>query len=239
MKIPNIEIYADGASLADIIALADSPMISGFTTNPSLMKQAGVASYEEFARAAVLAANEKSLSLEVVADELDAMEREAKVIASWGKNVRIKIPVTTTLGESCIPVVRSLLDRGIPVNVTAVLTDDQVRKILSSLRPTDDAIISVFAGRIADTGRDPLPVVARYVSWSGDLASTKFLWASPRELLNVWHAAESGCQIITLPKVLLDKLPLLGRDLAEYSLETVRMFFEDAQAAGIKVEGAG
>lgn len=234
MTIPNIEIYADGAHLSDITNLSQDNMISGFTTNPSLMKQAGIASYREFAIAALNASRGKPVSFEVVADDLSLMEQEAVVVSGWGPNVRVKVPISNSTGHSSVPMVRNLLDRKVPLNITAVMTDGQVEEVLSALHPDDDIIISVFAGRIADTGRDPVPIIARYVSWAQNL-SARFLWASPREVLNLWHAAASGCHIITLPKSLLEKLSLHDRNLAAYSLETVQMFLDDARTAGLVI----
>lgn len=199
------------------------------------MRKGGVTDYRAFALEAVDAAAGKPLSLEVVADDLETMEVQGRKLGSWGSNVVVKIPIVTSFGKSCMPVVRSLLDVGITVNVTAVLTDAQVSSLISVLRPDDRVIVSVFAGRIADTGIDPVPIMRRYLSQLAHVPNAELLWASPREALNIVQAAEIGCHIITVTPELLRKLDLLDKDLHQFSLETVRMFYEDAVSAGLEI----
>lgn len=229
------KIFADVSSLADIVMFSENPQVGGFTTNPTLISRGGVTDYKSFALEALSIARPKSLSLEVVADDLEGIISQARTLASWGDNVYVKIPISTTSGESCAPVIRELLDERIPVNATAIMTDEQVGTLVSMLTPSDDVILSVFAGRIADTGVDPVPVMRRYVAQSSHLDGTKVLWASPREALNIVQAEEVGCQIITVTPDLLKKTGSFGKDLGEFSLETVKMFFDDAAAAGLEV----
>lgn len=209
--------------------------MSGFTTNPTLMRKGGVTNYREFAIEAIDAAEGKPLSLEVVADDLADMTAQGLLLGSWGPNVIVKIPITTTAGESCMSVVRSLLDSGVGVNVTAIMTDSQVRELIGIISPDDAVIVSVFAGRIADAGIDPVPVMAQYAEWLSGLPRAQLLWASPREVLNIVQASECGCDIITVTPELLRKLELIGKDLATFSLETVRMFYDDALSAGLQI----
>jgi transaldolase len=233
--IPKIKIFTDASTVAEIRGYATEPWVSGFTTNPTLMRKGGVAHYREFAIEAIEAAEGKPLSLEVVADDLGTMKSQGLLLGSWGPNVVVKIPITTTAGESCVPVVRALLNDGVAVNVTAMLTDDQVRRVMDALAPDDHVIVSVFAGRIADAGIDPVPVMTRYVEWLGPLPNAQLLWASPREVLNIVQAADCGCDIITVTPELLRKLDLIGKDLTTFSLETVRMFYDDALSAGLEI----
>ena len=233
--IPAIKIFTDASTIPEIRGYASEPWISGFTTNPTLMRKGGVTDYREFGLEAIAAAEGKPLSLEVVADDLKTMTSQGLVLGSWGENVNVKIPITTTSGESCLPVVRTLLDAGIDVNVTAMMTDEQVAGLIEILSVDDDVIVSVFAGRIADAGCDPVPVMSRYVEWLAPLPKAELLWASPREVLNIVQAAECGCDIITVTPDLLRKLDLLGKDLAAFSLETVRMFYDDALSAGLQI----
>jgi len=230
-----VKIFADGADLATMRKLAGDPLIQGFTTNPTLMRQAGVADYETFALDVLACVSGRPISFEVFADELEEMEHQALTIAAWGANVYVKIPVTNTRGASTVPVLRSLARQGVQVNVTALLTLAQVEAAAEALAPAKAACISVFAGRIADTGRDPVPVMAAAVESLRCYPRLELIWASPRELLNVMQAASVGCHIITVTQDLLKKLPLVGKDLDQYSLETVKMFHEDGQKAALSL----
>lgn len=230
-----IKLYADGADLNGMIEEYKKGIASGFTTNPTLMKKAGVKSYEEFAKAALVAIPDLPISFEVFSDDLPGMEREARKIAGWGKNVYIKIPVTNTKGESTAPLVKKLSHDGLKLNVTAILTLDQVKTVAKSLSPDTPGIVSVFAGRIADTGRDPLPIMKDAVKVLKPLPKTELLWASTRELLNLLQAESCGCHIITITNDILKKVPQVGKDLNQLSLETVQMFYSDAQSAGYKI----
>ena len=234
-NIPPIKVFTDASNAAEIRGYASESWISGFTTNPTLMRKGGVTDYKAFAEEALEAAAGKPLSLEVVADDLKLMEEQGHILGSWGSNVVVKIPISTTSGESCVPVVRSLLDAGIAVNVTAILTDAQVTSVAQLLQSEDNIIVSVFAGRIADSGIDPVPVMRRYLKQLSLFPNAELLWASPREILNVVQASEIGCHIITVTPDLLRKLDLLGRDLHQFSLETVRMFYDDALSAGLEI----
>ena len=234
-RIPPIKVFTDASTVAEIRGYAAEDWVSGFTTNPTLMRKGGVTDYRAFAEEAIDAAAGKPLSLEVVADDLETMVSQGRLLGSWGTNVVVKIPISTTSGESCLPVVRSLLDAGIGVNVTAILTDAQVSSLIGILRPDDRIIVSVFAGRIADSGIDPVPVMRRYLDQLAGIPKAELLWASPREVLNIVQASEIGCHIITVTPDLLRKLDLLGRDLHQFSLETVRMFYDDALSAGLDI----
>jgi transaldolase len=230
-----IKIFADGADLQGMKAMYANPMIKGFTTNPTLMKAAGVADYAEFARKVLAAIPDRPVSFEVFADDFDEMEHQAMEIASWGRNVNVKIPVTNTQMDFCGPLVSRLSKRGVTLNVTAVFTLDQVRRITEALAPDTPAIVSVFAGRIADSGIDPVPVMREAARIMEARPKAELLWASPRELLNVIQADEVGCGIITCTNDILKKLPLIGKDQDTYSLETVKMFYNDARAAGFTI----
>jgi len=230
-----IKLFADGADLAGIRAMAEKPYIRGFTTNPTLMRRAGVTDYRAFAGAVLAAVPDRPISFEVFADEFDEMERQAIEIASWGANVNVKIPVTDTKGESSAPLVARLSRRGVQVNVTAMFALEQVREIVEALAPGAPAILSIFAGRIADTGRDPVPLMREAVAIARARPLAEVLWASPRELLNVIHADACGCHIITATNDLLDKLGGLGKDLHRFSRETVAMFHRDALIAGYSI----
>lgn len=233
-----IKLFADGADLAGMKAMYGNPMIKGFTTNPTLMRKAGISDYKGFAREVLRAIPDRPVSFEVFADELDEMEAQAREIATWGANVNVKIPVTNTKGVFCGPIIRRLASSGIQVNVTAVFTPEQVQEIADCLAPETPAIVSVFAGRIADTGRDPIPLMKMAGAALSDLPKAELLWASPREVLNVVHAQESGCHIITATNDILAKLGLFDKDLVGYSLETVQMFHRDATAAGYQIPAA-
>jgi transaldolase len=231
-----IRIFADAADLAEIARLSHHPLVRGFTTNPTLMRKAGVSDYEAFAREAVSLVGDRPISFEVLADDLDEMEAQARAIARWGDAINIKIPVTNTRGVFTGPVVRALTDDGIKVNVTAVFTLEQVRAVVPCLRPDVPSMVSIFAGRIADSGCDPVPVVAETVRLLSGLPAARVIWASPREVLNAVQADHAGCQIITMTADLLAKLELLGKDPTEFSRETVAMFYRDAVAAGYRIK---
>jgi transaldolase len=227
-----VAIFCDGANIYEMLSAYRAGTVQGFTTNPTLMQQSGVTDYALFARTVLAEIKDLPISFEVFADEFAEMERQARVIASWGRNVYVKIPVTNTRGEMSRSVIRNLSRAGIKLNVTAILTTDQVEEVCGLLDPAVPAIVSVFAGRIADTGREPVPVMREVVRIASRLPLAKVLWASPREVLNVYQAEECGCHIVTATKALLDKLPMKGKDLAELSRETVQMFFNDARRAG-------
>jgi transaldolase len=228
-------IFADGADLDGILALAADARITGFTTNPTLMWKAGLTDYADFAQRLLERITGHPISFEVFADDAEEMRRQAKVIAGWGENVYVKIPVTTTAGESMVPLVNELSESGVKVNITALFTTAQVELVTAAVRDGAPAFLSVFAGRIADAGIDPLPIIARSVDLMVDAPRAELIWASPREVLNVVQADSVGCHIITMTHDLLPKLDLLGKDLEQFSLETVRMFHRDAAAAGFTI----
>jgi transaldolase len=225
-------IFADGADLDGILALAEDPNIAGFTTNPTLMWKAGLTDYADFAQRLLERITNHPISFEVFADDADEMRRQARLIASWGDNVYVKIPITTTAGESMAPLVRELSEDGVQVNVTAMFTTAQVELITAAVKDGAPSYQSVFAGRIADAGVDPVPIMANAVEVMKEAPKSELIWASPREILNVVQADQIGCHIITVTHDLLKKLPLLGHDLDQYSLETVQMFHRDAVSAG-------
>ncbi len=225
-------IFADGAELDGILALAADPRISGFTTNPTLMHKVGLTDYERFARELLGHVDTHPISFEVFADEAPEMRRQATRIASWGDNVYVKIPVTSTSGESMAPLVRELSEDGIKINVTALFTTAQVELVAAAVADGAPSYLSVFAGRIADAGVDPVPIVARSLEIMRQAPSAELIWASPREILNLVQADEVGAHIITITHDLLKKLDCLGKSLEQYSLETVKMFHSDAIAAG-------
>lgn len=231
-----VKLFADGADLAGMKEMAANPMIKGFTTNPTLMRKAGISDYKAFAGEVLKAIPDRPVSFEVFADDFGEMETQALEIASWGGNVNVKIPVTNTRNEFAGPLIERLSKAGVMVNVTAVMTLDQVQRITDRLEAKTPAIISVFAGRIADTGRDPLPIMRESVRIMQSKPKAELIWASPRELLNVFQADEVGCHIITATNDILKKLSLVGKDLAQYSLETVEMFYKDARAAGYTIK---
>jgi len=230
-----IKIFADGADLDGIREMAADPMIKGFTTNPTLMRRAGVDDYVAFAREALKIVTERPMSFEVFADEFDEMEEQALEIASWGANVNVKVPITNTRGESAAPLVGRLSGKGVVVNVTAMFTLQQVQSIVDVLNPETPAILSVFAGRVADSGRDPVPHMKEAVAIASAKPKAEILWASPRELLNIFQADEVGCHIITVTNDVIKKLANVGKDLEVFSRETVQMFYDDAQAAGYSI----
>jgi transaldolase len=226
------KIFADGADLDGILRLAEDPMIQGFTTNPTLMWKAGLTDYADFAQRLLEQIRDKPISFEVFADDEAEMRRQAKQLASWGPNVFVKIPVTTTSGESMAPLVRELSEDGVQVNVTALFTTAQVELITSAVADGAPSCISVFAGRIADAGVDPLPIMQRSVDIMSSVPHAELIWASPREVLNLVQADQVGCHIITMTHDLIGKVKNLGKDLDQFSLETVQMFHRDAAAAG-------
>jgi transaldolase len=231
-----IKIFCDGATLDALLEMNKNPKISGFTTNPTLMRKAGIKDYEAFAKEVLKHIADKPISFEVFADDFAEMHRQALAIAKWGENVYVKIPITNTKAESATPLVRELAHAGVKLNVTALCTLEQVRAASDALKGGAPSVISVFAGRIADTGRDPIPLMQAAVAIATAYdKNIELLWASPRELLNVIQAEQAGCHIITATPDLLKKLELIGRDLDEYSLDTVKMFHNDAQAAGFKL----
>jgi len=227
-----VKLFADGADPAGMLALSQNPLIRGFTTNPTLMRKAGISDYRAFAREILQAIPDRPISFEVFSDEFDQMERQAMEISGWGRNVYVKIPITNTRGESSSPLVERLAGRGVKVNITAMLALDQVAHILPALADAPSAYVSVFAGRVADTGRDPVPLMAAALELLRPHPHVELIWASPRELLNILQADAIGCHIITATHDILNKLHLVGRDLHAYSLDTVKMFYEDAQKAG-------
>jgi transaldolase len=229
--LKHVKLFADGADLDGILALYADPAIRGFTTNPTLMRQAGIDDYESFARGLLEAVPDRPISLEVFADDAVDMESQAVKIASWGDHVYVKIPVTNTKREFMGPLLRRLAADGVKVNVTAMMTAAQVEQVLECIAGGPAAYVSVFAGRIADTGRDPIPIMCAALEAMQIVPNCELIWASPRELLNVVQADDIGCHVITVTHDILKKLPILGKDLDLYSLETVQMFHRDAQAA--------
>ena len=227
-----IRFFADGADPSAIAVQVTDPRIQGFTTNPTLMRKAGIDDYERFAHEVLELVGDRPVSFEVFADDLDEMERQAKTLSSWGPQVYVKIPVTDPSGSPSTELLARLADDGVQVNVTAILTVAQVASVVDVLRDGPRCVISVFAGRIADAGVDPVPIMASAVELVRATSNAELLWASPREILNVVQADAIGCDIITMTEDLLAKLPLLGHDLDQFSLETVQMFHRDAAAAG-------
>lgn len=232
----NIKIFADGANEQSMIERNNSEMISGLTTNPTLIAKSGVTDYSSFIKRMLTVITEKSLSVEVVSDDLEEMYNQAKTIASWGKNVSVKIPITNTKSESVFDIVKRLSDEGVKVNVTAMMTLEQVDLILPALKNSPGAFISIFAGRIADTGVDPLNIMKGAMDRLKDYPNVELIWASPRELLNIFQADEIGCHVITCTDDIIKKLSLQNKDLTEYSLETVKMFYDDAQKINFSID---
>ena len=235
VKDLKIAIYADGAVKNDMLEMYKRPYIKGFTTNPTLMRKAGVTDYEGTARDMIQAIPDRPISFEVFSDEFDEMEQQALKIASWGPNVNVKIPVTNTRREPSYPLIERLSRQGVKLNVTAIMSLEQVRKTITALAGCPWSIVSVFAGRIADTGMDPMPLMREARALIDDTPGMNLLWASPRELLNIFQADETGCHIITATSDVLKKLDSVGKDLEDFSLETVKMFYNDAVAAGFQV----
>jgi transaldolase len=230
-----VKIFADGADLKGMKEAAAQPLVKGFTTNPTLMRQAGVSDYKAFALDVLKLIPERPVSFEVFADDFPTMEAQGREIASWGDNVYVKVPVTNTKGEFAGPLMTRLSSSGIKLNVTAIMTNEQVKAVAAALAKDVPAIVSVFAGRIADTGRDPVPLMSEAVALLKDRPQAELLWASPRELLNIFQADEIGCHIITVTGDVIRKLALVGKDLDGYSLETVAMFYRDAQTAAFTI----
>jgi transaldolase len=230
-----VKLFADGADLDGILSLAEDPRIAGFTTNPTLMWKAGLIDYADFAQRLLERITTHPISFEVFADDAEEMRRQARLISSWGPNVYVKIPVTTTSGESMAPLVRELSEDGVQINVTALFTTAQVELITAALKDGAPSYVSVFAGRIADAGVEPTPIMSRALDIMLDAPRAELIWASPREVLNIVQADQIGCHIITLTHELLAKLDSLGKDLEQFSLETVQMFRRDAIAAGFEL----
>lgn len=228
-------MFADGADKAAMLDMYSKPFVKGLTTNPTLMKKAGIKDYKSFCLDILSHIKDKPLSFEVFSDDFHEMERQALEIASWGENVYVKIPVTNTKQETCYSLVKKLAEKKVKLNVTALMTLTQVKDVVAVLDPHVPSYVSVFAGRIADTGRDPVPMMAAAVELLKITPASELIWASARELLNIIHAEQVGCQVITLTNDILKKLSLVGYDLDKYSLETVQMFYEDAVAAGYKL----
>lgn len=230
-----VKIFADGADRDGMLEMYARPYIKGFTTNPTLMRKAGVTDYRAFAREVIRAIPDRPISFEVFSDEIPEMEREATEIASWGPQVYVKVPVTNTRREPTYDLVHRLSHRGIKVNITALMTLEQVQEVAASVAGGAPCSVSVFAGRIADTGRDPVPIMANAVELLRPCGNAELIWASPRELLNIFQADSIGCHIITVTNDVLKKLELVGKDLGDYSLDTVRMFYNDARKAGYRL----
>jgi transaldolase len=232
----SVKIFADGADKAGMLSLNANPLIRGMTTNPTLMRKAGLRDYEAFARDILQSVTAKPISFEVFSDDFPEMRRQALKIAAWQKNVYVKIPITNTRGESSLPVIRELAGEGVQLNITAILTLEQVRGTANALNPAVPSVVSVFAGRIADTGRDPVPVMRESLELLQGLPKAELLWASVREVLNIFQADACGCRIVTVPHDILGKaLKMVGTDLTALSLDTVKMFATDATAAGFSV----
>lgn len=238
MSIPIYEtkIFADGADKAAIARLYQDKRIAGFTTNPTLMRKAGISDYKQFALDVLETVVDKPISFEVFSDEFDEMEAQAREIASWGDNVYVKIPITNTRGESAVKLIERLSKASVKVNVTAIMTIEQVKAVIPALTHGPAGCVSIFAGRIADAGIDPLPVMQEALDLLADYPTLELIWASPRELFNIVQARQIGCHIITVTDDILKKLGLIGKDLNEFSLDTVKMFYNDAQAAGYSIE---
>jgi transaldolase len=236
-KIENlkVKIFADGADKVGMLEMYVKPFVKGLTTNPTLMKKAGITNYRAFCKDILTSIKDKPLSFEVFSDDFSEMERQALEIASWGENVYVKIPVTNTKQEPCYALVKKLAEQKVKLNVTAIMTLEQVRDVVHSLNPDIPSYVSVFAGRVADTGVDPVPMMAKAVDMLKVAPAAELIWASPRELLNIFQADEIGCQVITVTNDILKKLSLVGYDLEQYSLDTVQMFYNDAVAAGYKL----
>jgi transaldolase len=230
-----VKIFADGADKAGMLEMYEKPFVKGLTTNPTLMKKAGITDYRAFCKDILTSINDKPLSFEVFSDDFAEMERQALEIASWGDNVYVKIPITNTKQETCYALVEKLANQKVKLNVTALMTLDQVRDVVAALDPNTPSYVSVFAGRIADTGYDPVPLMTTAVEILKSAPAAELIWASPRELLNIFQADDIGCHVITVTNDILKKLSLVGYDLNEYSLDTVKMFYADAVLAGYKL----
>ena len=230
-----VKLFADGAEKVGMVEMYNNPLISGFTTNPTLMKKAGIKDYKTFAKDILTVIKDKPISFEVFSDEFEEMERQALEIASWGKNVYVKIPISNTRAESSLELVERLSIAGVKINVTAMMTLQQVKDALPALANSSGGYVSVFAGRIADAGIDPIPIMSEVMDLLKGQSKIELIWASPRELFNVVQADSIGCHIITATNDILKKLPTLGKDLTEFSLDTVKMFYNDANSAGYTI----
>jgi len=231
----NIKLFADGADKDTMIKLSKNPSIAGLTTNPTLMKKAGIKNYKDFSLDILSEIKNLPLSLEVFSDDLYEMEKQALEISSWGNNVYVKIPITNTKGESTYNIIKNLSNKGVKINVTAIMTIDQVEHIIPAMIKCKSGYISIFAGRIADTGIDPLPIMKESVELVKDYPNLKILWASSRELYNIIQADNIGCHIITITQEIFNKIPMIGKDLNDLSLDTVKMFYNDAKESGFKI----
>ena len=231
----NVKIFADGANKKDMLEMNSRSFIKGLTTNPTLMKKEGITDYRKFCKEILSIIKEKPISFEVFSDDFKEMERQAREISSWGDNVYVKIPIINTKQETCYKTVEKLSRDKIKLNITAIMTLTQVKEVLLFLQPNVPSYISIFAGRIADTGIDPEPLMAEAVKLLKSLPASELIWASPRELLNIFQADSIGCQIITVTNDILNKLSLIDYDLNQYSLDTVKMFYKDAVDAGFKL----
>ena len=231
-----IKIFADGADIENIKTLCKNDLIKGFTTNPSLMKKKGIIDYKKFAKEIVKITENKPVSFEIFADDIDEMEQQALEISKWGKNINVKIPITNTKGESTKDLIKKLSNQKIVCNITAILTIKQLKGVVEVLNPETPAILSVFAGRIADTGMDPMPIIKEAVDIAKNKPLSNVLWASTREIYNIFQAEEARCQIITVPHDIINKFKGIGKDLDQLSLETVKTFYEDAKTAGYKID---
>ena len=230
-----IKIFADGANVEEMIKVYREGLVKGFTTNPTLMKKNGIKNYEKFAKEILNEIVDLPISFEVFSDEFDNMEKEARLISSWGKNVFVKIPITNTKKESSIPLIKKLSHDGLMLNITAMLTVEQVENVAYNISPESKTIVSVFAGRIADTGRDPIPYMKESSEILKENKNAELLWASPRELLNIFHAEDCNCDIITVTNDILKKLSMVNKDLEELSLDTVKMFYNDGKNLGYNI----
>jgi transaldolase len=230
-----VKIFADGADKAGMLEMYEKPFIKGLTTNPTLMKKAGISDYKAFCKDILNSIPDKPLSFEVFSDDFIEMERQALEISSWGSNIYVKIPITNTSGESSCNLIKKLSNNGVKLNVTAIMTLKQVNDVINALNPEVPSYVSIFAGRIADTGQDPLGIMKEAIELLKGQPKSELIWASPRELLNIIQASEIGCHIITVTGDILGKLPMIGYDLEQYSLDTVTMFYRDAVAAGYKL----
>ena len=235
LKKLNVKIFADGADKTTMLEMYAKSHIHGLTTNPTLMRKSGITDYKKFCLDILQSIKDKPLSFEVFSDDFKEMERQALEIADWGDNVYVKIPITNTKKETCYDLVKTLSQEGVKLNVTAMMTLDQVQNVVNNLNPNVASYISIFAGRIADTGRDPIPIMKEALNLMKAQPLSELIWASPRELLNIFQAHEIGCHIITVTPDILKKLDLIGYDLEEYSLDTVKMFYNDAVVAGFKL----
>jgi transaldolase len=231
----NVKIFADGADKAGMLEMASKSFVKGLTTNPTLMKKAGIIDYKAFALEILKEIKEKPISFEVFSDDFDEMEKQAMEIASWGNNVYVKLPITNTKGEPVYNLISKLASKNVKMNITAIMTLEQVKEVVNNLNPLVASYVSVFAGRIADTGRDPLPLMIKSVEMLKVNPLSELIWASPRELFNIFQADQIGCQVITVTNDVLKKLDLVGKDLNDYSLDTVKMFYNDAKSAGFSI----